>query len=287
MQRTNPTSLPKDQWDIVITPHREHPSFSEVWKFRDLLYMFVKRDVVTVYKQTVLGPIWFFVQPILTTVVYMVVFGGIAGISTDGVPRILFYSAGVVLWNYFAESLTQTSKTFMENSRIFGKVYFPRIIVPISKVVSGLLKFCIQLFFFLAVLIYHLSIGTKLHPNLYILLTPALITLMAVMGLGFGLIVTSLTSKYRDLMFLIQFGVQLFMYATPIIYPSSIIPEKYKLFISLNPITYVVEGFRYAFLGTGSWSWIGLGYAVAFAFGLLAIGVYIFDRTEKTVMDTV
>jgi len=217
----------------------------------------------------------------------MVVFGGIAGISTDGVPRILFYSAGVVLWNYFAESLTQTSKTFMENSRIFGKVYFPRIIVPISKVVSGLLKFCIQLFFFLAVLIYHLSIGTKLHPNLYILLTPALITLMAVMGLGFGLIVTSLTSKYRDLMFLIQFGVQLFMYATPIIYPSSIIPEKYKLFISLNPITYVVEGFRYAFLGTGSWSWIGLGYAVAFAFGLLAIGVYIFDRTEKTVMDTV
>lgn len=280
---------PNEKWDIVLTPKHSFFSFpwKEVWRYRDLLFMFVKRDVVTVYKQTVLGPAWFFIQPILTTVIFMVVFGGIAGISTGGVPRIIFYSAGIVIWNYFSESLTVTSRTFSENSNLFGKVYFPRIIMPLSKVVSGLLKFFIQFLFFLIVLAYHVLTGAGVHPNNFILLVPFLILLMAGMSLGFGIIFTSLTTKYRDLSFLIVFGVQLLMYATPVIYPVSVIPEKYAPFILLNPITYIVEAFRYAFLGTGLWSWQGLSYATTFTGILLICSVLIFNQVEKTFMDTV
>jgi lipopolysaccharide transport system permease protein len=276
-------------WDIVLTPKASLFSFpwGEVWRYRDLLRMFVKRDVVTLYKQTILGPLWFFIQPILTTVVYMVVFGGIAGISTDGLPRILFYSSGVVAWNYFSESFTTTSRTFIENANLFGKVYFPRIIVPVSKVVSGLLKFLVQFLFFVAVLAYHLAIGTGVNPNLNIVFFPFLVLLMAGMGLGFGVIFTSLTTKYRDLTFLLQFGVQLLMYATPVIYPVSTIPDKYRMYILMNPITHIVEGFRYAFLGTGSWSWGGLGYATGFTIILLTIGALIFNRVQRTFMDTI
>jgi lipopolysaccharide transport system permease protein len=279
----------KENWDLILTPKSSLFSFPwrEVWRYRDLLRMFVKRDIVTLYKQTILGPLWFFIQPILTTVVYMVVFGGIAGISTDGLPRILFYSAGVVTWNYFSESFTITSKTFIENANLFGKVYFPRIIVPVAKVLSGLLKFMVQFLFFVAVLLYHLVIGTDVHPNVNIFFVPFLVMLMAGMGLGFGIIFTSLTTKYRDLNFLIQFGVQLLMYATPVIYPVSTIPEKYRVFILINPFTYIVEGFRYAFLGTGSWSWGGLGYSSVFTITLLIVGALIFNKVQKTFMDTV
>jgi lipopolysaccharide transport system permease protein len=289
MSNQTENNTAEQEWDIVLTPKSSILSFPlrEVVRYRDLLLMFVKRDVVTMYKQTILGPLWFFIQPILTTVVYMVVFGGIAGISTDGLPRILFYSAGIVTWNYFSESFTLTSKTFTENANLFGKVYFPRIIVPVAKVVSGLLKFLVQFAFFLAVLVYHLSIGTDVHPNLHIVFVPFLVMLMAGIGLGFGIIFTSLTTKYRDLTFLIQFGVQLLMYATPVIYPLSVIPEKYKVWILLNPITYVVEGFRYAFLGIGTWSWGGLGYAGIFTIILLLFGALIFNKVEKTFMDTV
>lgn len=280
----------EEQWDIVLTPRTSLFSFPwrEVWHYRDLLIMFVKRDVVTLYKQTILGPLWFFIQPILTTVVYMVVFGGIAKISTEGVPRIVFYSAGIVLWNFFSESFTTTSKTFIENANLFGKVYFPRIIVPAAKVVSGLLKFFIQFAFFLSVLCYHLFTGTDIHPQLYYLLfVPVLVLIMAFMGLGIGIIFTSLTTKYRDLTFLIQFGVQLMMYATPVIYPLSVIPEKYKVYILMNPVTHVVEAFRVAFIGIGTWSWDGIGYSALFSAAVLLLGVMVFNKVEKSFMDTV
>lgn len=276
-------------WDLVLTPRASLFSFPlhELWQYRDLLRMFVVRDIVTLYKQTVLGPLWFFIQPVLTTVVYMVVFGGIAGISTDGLPKILFYSAGVVTWNYFSETLTATSRTFIENAHLFGKVYFPRLIMPVSKVASGLLKFIIQFSFFVVLLAGFILNGTLINPNINIVFVPALVFLMAGLGLGFGIIFTSLTTKYRDLNFLIQFGVQLLMYATPVIYPLSAIPEKYKFYIMLNPITYIVEGFRYAFLGVGSWSWGGLLYSTIFTFSTLILGALIFNKVERTVMDTV
>ena len=198
-----------EEWDIILVPETNFFSFPwrDVWQYRDLLYMFVKRDVVTLYKQTILGPIWFFIQPIMTTLVYMVVFGGIARISTDGIPSILFYSAGVIIWNYFSETLNLTSKTFIENTNLFGKVYFPRIILPISKIVSGLLKFLIQFTFFIIVLLFFIFKGASVTPNWFIVFSPVLVLLMACMGLGFGIIFTSLTTKYRDLNFLIQFGI--------------------------------------------------------------------------------
>lgn len=277
-------------WDVILTSKVKLFSFpwAEVWRYRDLLTMFVKRDVVTLYKQTILGPLWFFIQPILTTIVYIIVFGGIAGISTAGVPRILFYSAGIVMWNYFSEVFTLTSKTFIENAGLFGKVYFPRILVPLAKVVSGLLKFVIQMAFFLGVLIYHIAKGTEsIFPNNFIWFLPLLVIIMAIMGLGFGIIFTSLTSKYRDLTFLIQFGVQLVMYATPVIYPLSVIPAKYRTIIELNPLTHIVEAFRFSFLGIGTWSWGGLCYSSIIAVVFLTIGLVIFNRVEKTFMDTV
>jgi lipopolysaccharide transport system permease protein len=279
----------KEKWDIELTPKESFFSvpWREIFRYRDLLYMFVKRDVIIIYKQTILGPVWFFVQPILTTIVYIVVFGGIAGISTDGVPKALFYSSGIVIWNYFSESLMLTSKTFIENAGLFGKVYFPRILVPISKVVSGLLKFLVQFLFFLAVLIFYIAQGVNIHVNYHAVFVPFLIVLLALMGLGLGVIFTSLTTKYRDLNFLIQFGVSLVMYATPIIYPLSSVPAKYKAYIMLNPVTYIAEGFRYAFLGSGVWSWGGLAYAASFTGIILACGLLIFSKVEKTFMDTV
>jgi lipopolysaccharide transport system permease protein len=279
----------EQEWDLILTPKNKFFSFpvSEVWRYRDLLLMFVKRDIVTMYKQTILGPLWFFIQPILTTVVYMVVFGGIAGISTEGIPRILFYSSGIITWNYFSELLTLTSKTFIENANLFGKVYFPRIIIPASKVVSGLLKFLVQFLFFLSVLVYYIVSGTDVMPNGHVVFVPLLVLLMGGMGLGFGIIFSSLTFKYRDLNFLIQFGVQLFMYATPVIYPLSAIPEKYKWIIMVNPVTYIVEAFRFAFLGAGTWSWMGLGYAALWVVVLVTFGGLIFNRVQKTFMDTV
>ncbi|ASB50941.1 ABC transporter permease [Alkalitalea saponilacus] len=279
------------QYDLIIRPKRHafDINFKEIWQYRDLLYMFVKRDVITVYKQTVLGPIWFIVQPILTTFIYIVVFGKIAQISTDGQPMALFYLSGIVIWNYFAESFNQTSDTFTQNAAIFGKVYFPRLIMPLSKVTSGLIKFFIQLVFFLAVYAYFLIKGeASVQPNWTIALLPVYITIMALMGMGAGILFTSMTTKYRDLKFLITFGVQLLMYSTPVIYPMSEIPEgKMKTILMLNPLSPIVEGFKYAFLGAGNFSWGYLGYSAAFTTVLLVIGIVVFHKTERNFIDTV
>ena len=279
-------------YDLIIRPKRHafDINFKEIWDYRDLLTMFVKRDIVTVYKQTVLGPIWFVVQPILTVAIYVLVFGNIAKLPTDGVPMILFYLAGVVMWNYFSEAFNTTAKTFTENANIFGKVYFPRLIMPMSKVVSGLIKFGIQLVFFLVVYAYYIITDNgSVAPNSTLFLLPIYIAIMAAMGLGAGIIFTSLTTKYRDLTFLLTFGVQLMMYATPVIYPLSTIAEgsKMRLLLLANPLTPLVEGFKYAFLGQGYFSWMALGYSAGFTTVLLIVGVVVFHRTERNFIDTV
>ena len=279
-------------YDLIIRPKRHafDINFKEIWDYRDLLHMFVKRDVITVYKQTVLGPIWFVVQPILTTAIYIVVFGNIAKIPTDGVPMILFYLAGIVIWNYFSEAFNTTAKTFTENANIFGKVYFPRLIMPMSKVVSGLIKFGIQLAFFLAVYAYYFfTDSSAIAPNWTLLLLPVYVLIMAAMGLGAGIIFTSMTTKYRDLTFLLTFGVQLLMYATPVIYPISTLEQGSKLWmvIMANPLTPLVEGFKYAFLGQGYFSWLALGYSALFTAVLLIVGIVVFHRTERNFIDTV
>lgn len=277
------------KWTTVIEPHRSllDIKLKEIWKYRDLLIMFVRRDIVTVYKQTILGPIWYFIQPILTMFVYMFVFGSIAGISTDGLPQALFYLSGIVMWNYFAECFNQTSDSFTKNAQIFGKVYFPRLIVPLSKVVAGLIKFFIQLVLFLVVFFYFLYNGASIMPNSYILISPLLILNMALTGLGLGLIFSALTTKYRDLKFLIQFGVQLMMYATPIIYPLSSVKGKMLMIMQWNPFAHVIEAFKFAFLGVGGFSWWGIGYATVFSLLTLFFGTVMFNRTEQNFMDTV
>ena len=281
--------MKNEQWDLVIRPRRSifQIDIKAIWEYRDLLAMFVKRDIVVVYKQTILGPLWFFIQPIMTTLIYIIVFGRIARISTDGVPMILFYLSGIIMWNYFSECFNITAKTFTENAGIFGKVYFPRLIMPLSKVISGLIKFGIQFGLFLLVYFYFLFHTESIHPNISLLLVPYLIVIMALLGLGFGIIFTSLTTKYRDLNFLISFGVQLLMYATPVIYPVSAIPEKYKLYILANPMTPIIEAFKHAFLGTGYLNASGLLYATAFTFVTFLIGVIIFNKTEQNFIDTV
>lgn len=277
------------KWDLIIEPQQGllDVNFKEIWNYRDLLFLFVKRDVVTVYKQTVLGPIWFFVQPIMTMLVYIVVFGNIAGIPTDGIPKPLFYLSGIIIWNYFSECFLKTSDTFTVNQDMFGKVYFPRLIMPLSKVVSGLIKFFIQFFLFMVVYLYFLVDGVPVQLGVELLLVPYFIVLMALLGLGFGLIFTSMTTKYRDLKFLIQFGVQLLMYATPIIYPMSEIPEKIRYFIFFNPLSHIVEGFKLAFLGQGSLTTSGLLYSSFCTLIVLIVGILIFNKTEKTFVDTV
>lgn len=284
------TNNTEENWDLIIEPKSSLLSFNwkEIWSYRDLLSMFVKRDVITVYKQTILGPIWYVLQPILTTMIYMLVFGKIANISTDGLPQVLFYLAGITIWNYFAESFNTTSKTFKDNANIFGKVYFPRLIMPLSKVTSALIKFAIQLALFLAVFFYFIVIGNEsVKPNWHIALVPVYVLLMAGLGLGFGLLFTSLTVKYRDLNFLIQFGVQLLMYASPVIYPVSTIPEAYRNYILFNPITPILEGFKYAFLGAGTFDIWMLMYSVAFTLLVLVFGTLVFNKTEKNFIDTV
>jgi lipopolysaccharide transport system permease protein len=276
------------EWTLEITPHRGllDVPLKDVWRYRDLLILFVKRDFVAFYKQTVLGPLWFVIQPLLTTLIFTLVFGQIAGLSTDGLPQVLFYLSGITIWGYFSECLTKTSTTFIDNAHIFGKVYFPRMIAPLSVVVSNLMRFIVQFCIFFAVLVFYWVQG-QASPNIAVLLLPVLVFLMAVISLGFGLIFSALTAKYRDLRFLLQFGIQLLMYATPIIYPVSSIPQKYAAIIQLNPITPIVEMFRYAFLGTGSVSVASMFYAGGFAVFILGVGLVIFNRVEVTFMDTV
>ncbi len=260
----------------------------EIWRYRDLLFMFVKRDLITVYKQTILGPMWFLLQPVLTTAMYMLVFGNIAKISTDGMPQILFYLSGVVLWGYFSDCFTKISNTFTQNAGIFGKVYFPRLIVPFSELVSGFVKFTIQFYLFAVIYIYYLRSGnTAIQPNWTLYLVPVYVAMIAAMGLASGLIFSSLTTKYRDLKHLLVFGVQLLMYATPVIYPVSTIPEKYQPYILANPLTPIFEGFKYAFLGSGHFSWDELAYSAGITAVLLFLGVIIFHQTERNFIDTV
>ena len=278
----------ENKWTEIIEPQSSllNLNLKEVWRYRDLLLLLVKRDFVTYFKQTILGPIWFFVNPILTTLIYTLVFGNIAGISTNGTPKIAFYLSGVVMWNYFSTSLTQTSTVFTVNAPIFGKVYFPRLIMPLSIVVSNLMQFGIQFLLFLIIVIYYTFQG-QLHPNIFVLLTPVLIVLMAAFALGVGMIFSSMTTKYKDMAMLLTFGVQLFMYATPIVYPLSTINDQYKYLIELNPLTAIIENFRYAFLGSGSLNIEALGYSCVMIGILLAIGTIIFNRIQKGFMDTI
>jgi lipopolysaccharide transport system permease protein len=276
-------------WDIVIKPQTSifEIDITEIWRYRDLLMMFVKRDIVTFYKQTILGPLWFFIQPLFTTIMFMVVFGGLAGISTNGLPQGLFYMAGILCWNYFSDCLTRTSTTFKENQQIFGKVYFPRIVVPLSIILSNLVRFGIQFILFIIIYIYYLSQGVSIHPNSGVLLFPVLILIIAGLALGFGMIITALTTKYKDLVFLVQFGVQLWMYATPVIYPLSATPEKYRWLIIANPMTAVVETFKYGFLNQQSFEIIHLLYSFVFMVVILSIGTLVFNKVEKGFMDTI
>jgi lipopolysaccharide transport system permease protein len=281
---------PGDDWSLIIRPSGRwwELQLKDVWHYRDLLWMFVRRDFVSVYKQTILGPIWFFIQPLLTTLMFTVIFSGVAKISTNGLPPILFYLAGTTPWNYFSTSLTKTSTTFITNANLFGKVYFPRLVMPISIVVSNLIQFSIQFLLFFGFLTYYLIKGKPIHPDwlMVFLMTPVLLLLMAVLGLGVGILISSLTTKYRDLNFLITFGIQLAMYGTPVIYPMSSIPAKYRLWIEMNPMSAVIETFRSIYLG-GAIPWQSLGASAVVTLVLLFLGTVVFNRVEKTFMDTV
>lgn len=282
----NPTDT---TWDHVITPRRSllDVRFREILDYRDLLYLFVKRDIVIVYKQTIFGPIWYFIQPLLTMTVYIIVFGNIARIPTDGIPPPVFYLAGIIMWNYFNDCFINTSDIFHQNAAIFGKIYFPRIIIPLSKIISGLIQFLIQSFLFVLVLFHYLYKGVDIEPGLSMVLVPYLLILMAGLGMGAGLIFSALTAKYRDLKFLITFGVQLLMYATPVIYPMSIIPDKYRAFILWNPLAHIIEGFKYAVLGVGENSFVSMLYVSTVTVIIFVSGVIIFNKTEQTFTDTV
>jgi lipopolysaccharide transport system permease protein len=277
------------EWDLIIEPQSSllELNLKDVWRYRDLLWLLVKRDFVSFYKQTILGPLWFFIQPLFTTIIFTFIFGKLAGLSTDGLPQPLFYMAGITAWNYFADCLTKTSTVFRDNANIFGKVYFPRLIMPLSIVVSNLVRFAVQMILFFMMLGYYAYTGANFHLNATVLLFPVLVLLMALLGLGLGLIITALTTKYRDLAFLITFGVQLMMYATTVIYPLSAAPSAYKWVIELNPMTGIIEAFRYGFLGEGSLTLQTLGYSVIFTLVSLFLGVIIFNKTEKTFVDTV
>ena len=277
------------EWDLVIEPKYSlfELHLKDVWRYRDLLWLLVKRDFVSFYKQTILGPLWFFIQPLFTTIIFTFIFGNLAGLSTDGLPQPLFYMAGITAWNYFAECLTKTSTVFKDNANIFGKVYFPRLIMPLSIVVSNLVRFGVQMILFFMTVGYYAFTGADFHINIFVLLFPVLVLMMALLGLGLGLIITALTTKYRDLAFLITFGVQLMMYATTVIYPLSAAPAKYKWLIELNPMTGIIEAFRYGFLGQGEFTINTFGYSLVFTLISLVLGVIIFNKTEKTFVDTV
>ena len=279
-----------EKWTEVISPKRSllDINLKEIWRYRDLIMLFVRRDFVSQYKQTILGPIWLFIQPLFTTLTFFFVFNQIAKIPTDNIDPILFYLSGITLWNYFSDCFNKTSNTFVANAGIFGKVYFPRLATPISIVFSNLIKLGIQVLLFLAIMGYQIIFkGAEVNINLHILILPFLIILMAIMGLGLGIIFSALTTKYRDLSFLLTFGIQLLMYATPIIYPLSYTSGKLHTLISMNPLTPILESFRYAFFSIGTFDWSGLAYTSIFSFSVLFFGIIIFNQVEKSFMDTV
>ncbi|AFM10973.1 ABC transporter permease [Turneriella parva] len=285
-----------EQWDTVIRAERSWFSINwrELWKYRDLIYLFVRRDFVAFYKQTILGPLWYLIQPLFTTLIFTVVFSRLASIPTDGVPPLLFYLAGLVLWNYFSECLTSTSSTFLDNQGIFGKVYFPRLSIPISVVLSKLIKLAIQLMLLSGIYVYFWFSGQLIRPSPWLLVVlPLLVLQIALLGLGTGIFISSLTTKYRDLNYLVGFGVQLWMYATPIIYPISQVPEKYRIFVHLNPVAQVVTNFRFVLFGgadgTNLQPALGNNLLVSLSttMVILLLGLFLFSRTEKSFIDTI
>ncbi len=282
----------KDNCEIIILPKSKLFSLdiSELWKYRDLIRMYIRRDIVTLYKQTILGPTWYLIQPLLTTIMYMFVFGGIAGISTDGLPQPLFYMAGILCWNYFSECMIRCSETFNENQHVFGKVYFPRLVVPLSVIVSNILKMFIQFCLFIAIYIYFIIQGTPPHLTVYALLLPLIILMLAGLGLGFGLLISSLTTKYRDFRFLISFGVQLWMYITPVIYPLSVLKQNYPDYvwlIALNPLTAIIESFKLGFLGQGIFDWVYFLYSLLFTCIVVIVGILTFNKVQRSFMDVI
>jgi lipopolysaccharide transport system permease protein len=282
----------EEKWDIEIVPRTNMLSFQfiEVWHYRDLLILLVKRDFVSFYKQTILGPIWFFIQPAITILIYTIVFGNLAGIPVDGLPKPLFYLGGIIIWNYFAECLTKTSTVFKDNSAMLGKVYFPRLIMPLSIVLSNLIRFAVQFLLFILLVIFYLVNGQTFAPTIAILTFPFLIVIIASLGLGLGMMISAITTKYRDLAFVVTFGVPLLMYTTTVIYPLSAVLLKYPAYswlIEFNPVTAIIETFRYGFLGKGSFSWVFLGYSSALTAIILFTGIIIFNRVEKNFVDTV
>ena len=281
--------LQKEQWTSVIKPSNGwlDIKFKELWQYRDLIAMFIRRDFVAFYKQTILGPLWFFLQPLFTTIVFTIVFGQIANLPTNGLPQILFYLSGTVMWNYFAACLNTTSNTVVANAGIFGKVYFPRLVTPIAVVLTQMMTFAIQFCLFIFIFFYFYISGADVKPNLWILATPVLLLQMACLGLGCGIIVSSMTTKYRDLSLLVTFGVQLWMYATPVVYPISMVSGKLAVFMALNPMTAIIEVFRHAFLGgqlIPLWYW---GTSIGTTIFLLLLGIVLFSKVEKNFMDTV
>ncbi|MFN2199682.1 MAG: ABC transporter permease [Caldilineaceae bacterium] len=283
-------SLPSDdEWTLILRPRRPWLDLrlGELWQARDLIMLFVRRDFVSTYKQTILGPLWYIIQPLLTTITFTIIFGKVAQLSTDGLPQFLFYMSGTVIWGYFAMCLNKTSNTFVSNRGLFGKVYFPRLAVPISVAISNLVNFGIQFLLFVVFVIFFMVAGSDVHLNAAILLTPLLILMLAGIGLGFGIIVSSMTTRYRDLTQLVAFGVQLLMYATPVIYPLSAVPERLRPIIALNPLTAIIETFRYGYLGAGDVGYGGLIYSFCFMVVVLLTGLIYFNRIEQTFMDTV
>ncbi len=279
----------RENWDLIIRPKRSwwDLRIGELWRYRDLIRQFVWRDFVAYYKQTILGPLWYLIQPVLTTLVFTIIFGNVAQLSTDGLPAFLFYLAGNTVWSYFSACLVNTANTFAANAGIFGKVYFPRLSIPISVVISNLISFAIRLALFLAFWVYFLTVGAEIQPNLWIVILPVLVLIMAGMGLGLGIIVSSLTNKYRDLQYLVSFGVQLMMYGTPVIFPLSMVQGVWRGLLIANPMTPVIEVFRLAFLGTSALEPIYLTYSAFFAIIVFVVGALIFNRVETTFMDTV
>jgi len=280
--------LDHETWTEIIEPRGKWYDLKlrEVWQYRDLIQIFIRRDVVSVYKQTILGPIWFFLGPLMTVFIYTFVFGTVAKIPTDGIPAPLFYLAGTTLWNYFSNCLSGASTTFTSNAHLFGKVYFPRLVAPISLILSNLVKLAVQFLVFLAFWGWYWYEGS-ITPNMYVAATPLLLLLMAGISLGTGIIISSYTTKYRDLSFLMPFAISVLMYATPIIYPTSALPGPYRLVAELNPIAHIIEAFRFAFTGGGVFSWWGLLYSAVFMLGTLLAGIMVFNKVERTFMDTV
>lgn len=281
----------QEQWTETISPQSNlfDLKLQEVWRYRDLLVMFVRRDFVATYKQTILGPIWHLIQPLLTTIMFLIVFGRIANIPTDGIQPLLFYMSSITIWNYFSACLTGTSNTFVANAGIFGKVYFPRLVMPLSVILSNMVKFAIQFILLMAMMLYYAITEHNIYFSINWLWIPVLIVIMAGMGLGLGIIISSVTTKYRDFTVLIGFGVQLFMYATPVAYPLSYVMarSKHAWIIKANPLTAIVEGFRYALFGTGTFNWSLMGYSIVAMFIFLFFGLILFNRVEKSFMDTV